>query len=57
MFLINAELARIVLLLLPFTLVLAVVFIWKALPMFLEFRRGSISSTRFFRRTSQESES
>ncbi len=39
MFIINAELARIVLLLLPLTLVLAVVFIWKALPMFLEVQK------------------
>jgi ATP-binding cassette subfamily B protein len=39
MFVINAELARIVLLLLPLTLVLAVVFIWKALPMFLEVQK------------------
>jgi ATP-binding cassette subfamily B protein len=39
MFIINAELAKIVLLLLPFTLLLTVVFIWKALPMFLEVQR------------------
>jgi len=39
MFIINAELARIVLLLLPLTLLLAVVFVWKALPMFLEVQK------------------
>ena len=39
MFLINAELAKIVLLLLPFTLLLAGVFVWKAQPMFLEVQR------------------
>ena len=35
MFIINAELAKVVLLLLPFTLLLAGVFIWKGQPMFL----------------------
>jgi ATP-binding cassette subfamily B multidrug efflux pump len=39
MFLINAELAKIVLLLLPFTLLLAAVFVWKAQPMFLGVQR------------------
>jgi ATP-binding cassette subfamily B multidrug efflux pump len=39
MFIINAELAKIVLLLLPFTLLLAGVFVWKAQPMFLEVQR------------------
>jgi ATP-binding cassette subfamily B multidrug efflux pump len=39
MFLINAELAKIVLLLLPFTLLLAGVFVWKAQPMFLGVQR------------------
>ncbi len=39
MYLINAELAKIVLLLLPFTLLLAGVFVWKAQPMFLEVQR------------------
>lgn len=35
MFVINAELARIVLMLLPFTLLIAGAFVWKGLPMFL----------------------
>jgi len=39
MFILNAELARIMLLLLPLTLVLAAVFVVKALPMFLEIQR------------------
>ncbi len=39
MFIINVELAKIVLLLLPLTLVLAALFIWKALPMFLEVQK------------------
>jgi ATP-binding cassette, subfamily B, multidrug efflux pump len=39
MFLINAELAKIVLLLLPFTLLLAGVFVWKAQPMFMGVQR------------------
>ena len=39
MFIINAELARIVVLLLPLTVLLAVVFVWKALPMFLEVQK------------------
>ena len=39
MFLINAELAKVILLLLPVTLILAGLFIWKAQPMFLEVQR------------------